>query len=259
MSKKSKFSISIGKGPHKEEISLDFLLQPLLFLVLIWLIFGLDSYFHLDLYDFGIYPQRLDSLVGILLSPLLHGDLKHIGNNSIPLFILLSAIYFFYPRKARPVLWFSWGISGLMVWIFARESYHIGASGLIYAFATFIFFSGVLRSNLNLLALSLLVAFLYGSLVWGLAPIESGVSYEGHLSGAMVGLALAWYFRKSEPRKFKYERFSFEDINDDLSEEIEKYGQDYWMGHTAQQSYPLKVYYHLQEKKDKHEKPDHSH
>jgi len=256
MNKSKIFSISIGKGANKEEINLDFMLKPLILLILIWIVFTIDTLFQLKLYEFGVFPQRWQSLLGILLSPILHGDITHIGNNSIPLFVLLSAIYFFYPRNAKPVLWISWILSGVMVWLFARESYHIGASGLIYAFASFIFFSGLLRSNANLLALSLLIVFLYGGLVWGLAPIEERVSYEGHISGGIIGLVLAWYFRKSKPRSFKYQRLAYEDLSDDLSNEIEKYGQDYWMGHTANNDYPLTINYHIQENKEKHEKPN---
>jgi len=255
MNKLKIFSISIGKGANKEEIDLNFMLKPFFLLVAIWVIFAIDKYFELKLYEFGVFPQRWQSLLGVLLSPLLHGDLGHIANNSLPLFILLSAIYFFYPRKAEPVLYISWVFSGLFVWFFARESYHIGASGLIYAFASFVFFSGLLRSNANLLALSLLVVFLYGGLVWGLAPIEEHVSYEGHLSGGVIGLLLAAYFRKSEPRSFKYQRMTYDDISDDLSSEIDKYGQDYWMGHTANKSQTLKINYHILENKEKHEKP----
>jgi membrane associated rhomboid family serine protease len=255
MIKSKKFSLSIGKGRNKEQISLAFMLKPLLLLVLIWLIFIIDQSFNLQLFEFGIYPKRWQSLLGLAFSPLIHGDIKHIGNNSFPLFVLMSVIYFFYPRNARPVLWFSWIFSGVMVWLFARESYHIGASGLIYAFASFIFFSGLLRSNANLLAVSLLVVFLYGGLVWGLVPIEEKVSYEGHISGGVIGLLLALYFRNSAPRSFRNQRLSYDDINDDLSDEIEKYGQDYWIEHTAQSNYPLRVHYHLQDKKETNEKP----
>jgi membrane associated rhomboid family serine protease len=254
MIKSNKFSLNIGKGKNKQEISLAFMLTPLLLLVLIWLVFIIDKGFNLQLFEFGIYPKRWQSLLGLVFSPLIHGDIKHIGNNSIPLFVLLSVIYFFYPRNARPVLWFSWIFSGVMVWFFARESYHIGASGLIYAFASFIFFSGILRSNANLLAVSLLVVFLYGGLVWGLVPIEERVSYEGHISGGIIGVLMALYFRNSAPRSFRHQRLSYEDINDDLSIEIEKYGQDYWVEHTAQGHYPFTVQYHLQEKKDSNEK-----
>ncbi len=256
MNKSKTFSISIGKGANQEVIDLNFMLKPLLLLGIIWVIFGIDRYFGLDLYEFGVYPHRWQSLLGVLMSPLLHGDLNHIANNSLPLFILLSAIYFFYPRKAAPVLYISWLLSGVFVWFFARESYHIGASGLIYAFASFVFFSGLLRSNANLLALSLLVVFLYGGLVWGLAPIEEQVSYEGHLSGGIVGFFLAAYFRKSEPRSFKYQRLTYDDISDDLSTEIEKYGQEYWMGHTANERTNLTINYYIQENRNKHEKPD---
>lgn len=181
-----------------------FVIRPFLFVLLIWLVFWLDQRFMLDLYHYGIFPRHFDGLWGIVASPLLHGSLTHISNNTLPVLALGMGLFFFYPRIASTVVILSWLLSGIAVWIIGRESYHIGASGLIYALAGFIFLSGVLRRQGNLLALSLLVVFLYGGLIWGLFPIRENVSWEAHLAGGLSGFALALYFRKVGPRRRVY-------------------------------------------------------
>jgi membrane associated rhomboid family serine protease len=97
------------------------------------------------------------------------------------------------------VFFLTWIITGILVWLGGRSSYHIGASGLIYGFASFLFFSGIIRNSINLLAISLLVVFLYGSLVWGIFPFDYKISWESHLFGALTGFALAAAFRHYGP------------------------------------------------------------
>lgn len=229
----------------------NYILIPGLLALGMILIFALDSSLELDLYQFGVYPQKAKGLIGIVSSPLIHGSFEHLRNNIISFSVLSGALWFFYPRKALPLLIIAWIFSGLAIWIWGRPSFHIGASGLIYALAAFIFISGLLRSHPNLLALSLLVVFLYGSMVWGLVPLEDGVSHEAHISGALIGLILAVYLRNSPPRDFP-KAFSYEDINDDLSEQIEQFGPDYWK--ADQDSGTQNVRIHYEYKSD--EKPD---
>lgn len=181
-----------------------FIIRPFLFVLLIWFIFWIDQKFMLDLYHFGIFPRHFDGLWGVIASPLLHGSLTHISNNTLPILALGMGLFFFYPRIASKVVIVSWVISGFAVWIIGRESYHIGASSLIYALAGFIFLSGVLRRQGNLLALSLLVVFLYGGLIWGLFPMKDNVSWEAHLAGGLVGFGLALYFRNVGPKRRLY-------------------------------------------------------
>lgn len=178
-----------------------------------WLVFWLDYRRELDLYEYGILPRNLKGLIGIILSPLIHGDLRHIGNNSLPVLVLGSGLFYFYPKEAKNIVGWLWLLTGAIVWIIGRESYHIGASGLIYGLAGFIFLSGVLRRQVNLLAMSLLVVFLYGSMVWGVLPIEEGISWEGHVAGALSGFALALVYRKHGPRKKLYS-WDLEDENE---------------------------------------------
>jgi membrane associated rhomboid family serine protease len=172
---------------------------PALALVVIWAVFLLDRVLELGLYRFGILPREWSGLAGVLFSPFLHGDVEHVFNNSIPLMVLGWGLMYFYPRVAGKVVLAAWLISGIWVWISARGNYHIGASGVVYGLAAFLFFSGVLRKQRTLMALSLLVVFLYGSMIWGIFPIVPRVSWESHLWGGVAGALMAWLYRGVPP------------------------------------------------------------
>jgi membrane associated rhomboid family serine protease len=172
---------------------------PLLTVVVLWVVHYIDIKADLDLYTFGVYPRDWQSLPGILAAPLIHGSLSHLINNSIPLFILMAALLYFYPVKAWRVFLGAWILPGVFAWFIARPSFHIGASGVVYALAAFIFISGIFRGNRYLLALSLLIAFLYGSLFFGMFPMEESIAWESHLGGALTGLLLAISHRKVNP------------------------------------------------------------
>lgn len=225
---------------------------PSLLVLAIAFIHLLDQAFNLKLYEFGLYPRKNEGLLGLITAPLIHGDWDHLRNNSISLFALSAGLIYFYPRKAAPVFFIAYFLSGIGVWFWGRDSFHVGASGLIYALAAFIFISGVLRAHPNLLALSMLVVFLYGSMIWGLVPSDPRISYEAHLSGAVIGALLAVYFRNSPPRHFP-KAFSYDDIDDDLSAEIERFGNDYWKQNTDDQNAKLKVHYHYRQKEENEE------
>ncbi|MBS1233520.1 MAG: rhomboid family intrarane serine protease [Bacteroidetes bacterium] len=175
------------------------LLFPTFLLIVLWLIKIVEQAENWDLSFLGVFPRRASGLLGILTAPFIHANFNHLINNSVPLFVLSLAIFFFYHKVAFRVHLYAWLITGIAVWLFARPSHHIGASGLIYAFASFLFFSGIIRQNINLLAISLLVAFLYGSMVWGIFPYKPDMSWESHLMGMMVGLGLALYYRNEGP------------------------------------------------------------
>lgn len=173
------------------------LLFPVLFTMVLWAVKLVEEGFGLDFTKLGIFPMHADGLQGLLFSPLIHGDYGHLLANTIPLIVLGLGLFFFYPREAYVVFLASWLLSGLGTWLIGRGSYHIGASGIIYALAGFLFFSGVLRNDIRLLSISLIVVFLYGSMVWGVLPIRSGMSWEGHLSGMVAGVLMAWYYRNA--------------------------------------------------------------
>ena len=187
------------------------IMYPFLLLLLMWTIHLLQHVYPGHLYNWGVLPKSWIGLRGVLFSPLLHGadSFGHILNNSLPIAVLLGATIYFYRDVAGKVFFFSWISSGLLVWLFAQNtgSFHIGMSGIIYALAGFLFVSGTLRKHSSLQAISLFVTFVYGSMVWGIFPLEDRVSWEGHLTGLMTGIALAFIFRKAgvQAPKYQYE------------------------------------------------------
>jgi len=170
-----------------------------LFTLLIWLVKLVEIIEGSSLYRLGLRPRSISGLIGIFTAPLIHSDFNHLINNTITIFILIAGLVYFYRDLWYKILSLSWLLSGMMVWIAARASYHIGCSGIIYAIASFIFFSGVFRKNINLMAISLLVVFLYGGLVWGVLPIFPQISWEYHLFGGITGAILAFVYRRQGP------------------------------------------------------------
>jgi len=177
---------------------------PVLFIIGLWLIRLAETALGTDWSSWGIYPGTIGGLKGIITSPLIHADAKHLFSNSIPLLVLSWCLFYFYKDLGYAVFPVLWIVSGLFTWIFGRDSWHIGASGLIYSMSFFLFFSGIFRRYIPLTAVSLLVVFLYGSTVWNMFPIaeivDPSVSWEGHLAGAFGGLLCAFIFRKHGPQ-----------------------------------------------------------
>lgn len=167
-----------------------------LFFVLIMLIeIILDQTLNLNLYKYGILPRTVIGLRGIIFSPFIHGSFEHFFSNSAPFLILLTGLLYFFPKKGFLILSIIIVVSDFMVWIIGRESYHIGASGIIYGLASFIFFSGVLSRRKEYIALSLIVIFLYGSLIWGIFPgADQSISWEAHLSGFSIGTIISLFY-----------------------------------------------------------------
>ena len=167
-----------------------------LFLAALWLVFLLDAFLGLKLNRFGLRPGSVPGLIGVVTAPLLHGSLSHIFSNSISLVVSLTAILYLYPNSSTRVIPMIWLGSGLMAWLIGRPSMHFGASGLIYGLLAYVFFSGILRRDMRSVAVSLLVGFLYGSMIWGVLPIRPHMSWELHLSGGLMGVLLAFLYRK---------------------------------------------------------------
>jgi membrane associated rhomboid family serine protease len=181
------------------------LVFPTFFLVLIWMIKISEAALEMSFTHLGLFPLEAGGLKGILFAPLIHANFKHLFDNSVPLYVLSIAIFYFYRPVAYRVFFLVWFISGLIVWLTARPSYHIGASGLVYGFASFIFFSGVIRNNIHLLAISLIVVFMYGGLIWGILPYDLRISWESHLVGGLTGLGIALFYRGYGPPSTKKE------------------------------------------------------
>ena len=208
------------------KFSLGQLIPPLFGMLLIWFVFWIEVSQGINLNKFGVLPRTLSGLKGVLFSPLIHGSLEHLYNNTLPLGILLSALFYFYRQKAWRIVLLGWLISGLLTWIIARSNYHIGASGLIYVFASFIFFKGIFQNHYRLIALSLAVVFIYGSLLWYIFPIEEGISWEGHLSGFITGLLLAKLIKVKTPetKKYEWEKADYKEEDDPFLKHFDENG-----------------------------------
>ncbi len=199
---------------------------PVLFILILWLVFWFEVRFGLNFAEFGVYPKHIVGLRGVLLSPFIHGDIQHLYHNTIPLFILSAALFYFYSPIAWKVLFWGVLVSGFLTWCIGRPSYHIGASGLIYVLVSFTFFKGVFAKHFRLIALSLLIIFLYGSMIWYTLPLKEGISWEGHLSGSITGLLFALIFRKkiAKPKTYVWEEDHFEEDDDPFLKHFDENG-----------------------------------
>ena len=178
------------------------------FVGLLWLIKLVQIIFAFNFSIMGILPRSLQGLLGILTAPLVHGDVflffndgqvSHLASNTIPVFILMASLFYFYRKIALKSMLGIWILTGLWVWVGARgNSVHIGASGILYGLAAFLFFSGMFRRDVKSLTISLAVGFLYGGLVWGVLPTQEFISWESHLFGGISGILMAWFFRKEQ-------------------------------------------------------------
>jgi membrane associated rhomboid family serine protease len=186
---------------------------PLTFPALLWVIHITAYLLNLDLSGMGVLPRKAVGLLGIVSSPLIHANFSHLISNTFPLIILGWIIFYFYPKVAYTLFAFVYLFTGIFVWLFARQVYHIGASGIVYGFVSFLFFSGIFRKDNTSISLALIITFLYGGIVWGVLPGWKGISWESHLFGAITGLIAAYLFRNIDPPKKKYD---WEDEPDDF-------------------------------------------
>lgn len=204
--------------PQKNYKGLLSLTFPFLFCLVLVLIALFEKEGGWDFSNYGILPREFIGLRGIVLAPLIHGNFNHLFNNIVPLFILGWALFYFYSKLALRLFILSYLLAGFYTWISARYSYHIGASGLVYALFGFLFVSGFLRKINGLIALSFLTAFLYGSLIWGILPWDQSISWEGHFWGLFIGVILAFFFRKKgpQPKRYSWELEEEDEDGDEL-------------------------------------------
>ncbi|HUL64589.1 MAG TPA: rhomboid family intramembrane serine protease [Burkholderiaceae bacterium] len=182
------------------------------FVALIWLVYLLNLAFDVGPDPFGVRPRELAGLVGIFFAPLVHSGFAHIAANTLPLFVLGTAMLALYPSsalRALPVIYLG---PGIVVWLFGRGSVHLGASGLVYGLVSFIFVAGLLRGDRRAIAASLIVAFMYGSLTLGFLPLPPEISWETHLAAAVIGALLALALRRFDVLPPK--RYAWEDEDD---------------------------------------------
>ena len=169
------------------------------FALLLWVFHLVEYLSEFDFTQFGIYPRRALGLVGILCAPFIHASVSHLFANTPPLIVIGTMLLYGYPRASKVFLPIVYLGSGFSVWLFAREAYHIGASGLAFGMLLFVFTIGALRWERRTIAISLLVFFLYGGMISGVIPGAREISFESHLSGALIGILLAFLLRHLDP------------------------------------------------------------
>ncbi|MBO6606206.1 rhomboid family intramembrane serine protease [Psychroserpens sp.] len=199
---------------------------PVFFVLLIWIVFWMQVRFFPWIKRLGVYPQEPEGLLGIFTSPFIHADIEHLYHNSIPLFILSMALFYFYRKISWKVIIYGILLSGLFTWIIGRPANHIGASGLVYVLVSFIFFKGIFAKHYRLVALSLIIVFLYGSMVWYAFPVKDGMSWEGHLGGLISGLVFAIIFRKAiaKPERYVWQQPDYNEEDDPFLKHFDENG-----------------------------------
>lgn len=199
---------------------------PLAFVLIIWLVFWFEIRFGFDFNHFGVYPRTLKGLRGILFSPFIHSNISHLFHNSVPLFVLSLSLFYFYRKISWKILIFGLLLSGFLTWLIGRPAYHIGASGIIYVLAAFLFFKGIFSKYYRLVALSLIVVFLYGGMLWFVTPVDPEISWEGHLSGLVTGLLFAVIYKKNIAitPKYEWEKESYNEANDAFMRHFDENG-----------------------------------
>lgn len=208
------------------QFSTGVVLYPLIVVLSLWLVFWFELRFGYNFTPFGVKPREISGLAGIILSPFIHSTLSHLWHNSVPTLVLIAGLFYFYKPVAWQMLfWIVLG-SGLGTWLIGREAYHIGASGVVYGLASFLFFKGIWSKHYRLTAFSLIVVFLYGSLIWGTMPIRDGMSWEGHLSGFLTGLILAFVIKTkiAKPVKYVWETEAYNPENDPFLQQFDEDG-----------------------------------
>lgn len=202
------------------------IIYPIIMMLLVWLVFWYQVNIDYGIKSYGIKPHKLEGLLGILTSPFLHGDIDHLYNNSIPLFVLSLALFYFYNKIAWKVIVYGILLSGFLTWVIGSSGNHIGASGLIYVLVSFIFFKGILAKHYRLIALSFMVIFLYGSMIWYIFPIKEGMSWEGHLGGLITGMLFALIFRKeiAKPKRYIWEQPDYNEDEDPFMRHFDEDG-----------------------------------
>lgn len=176
---------------------------PLFLIFVIYMIKILEIGMDWDFTHLGVYPQQQKGVFGIFAHPLVHSGFRHLVANTLPFFFLSWCLFYFYRGIAPYIFFLIWIGCGILTFAIGKPGWHIGASGVIYGLAFFLFFSGLLRKHIPLVAISLLITFIYGGMIWNMLPFfaKETTSWEGHLSGAITGIICAFVFQKYGPQK----------------------------------------------------------
>lgn len=199
---------------------------PIVFVLAIWIVFWFEIRFGFDFNHFGVFPRTFNGLRGIVFSPFIHSDMTHLWRNTIPLLVLSMALFYFYQKNAWRILIFGVLLTGFLTWLFGRPANHIGASGVIYLLFGFLFFKGIVAKHFRLIALSFVVVFVYGSMVWYILPVDPKISWEGHLSGLLSGTILAFVIRKGviAPKVYSWQSPEYDPEEDEFLKHFDENG-----------------------------------
>jgi len=195
---------------------------PIQFTAVMWGVFLIEAFVNLDFGAYGIYPREAFGLRGILFAPLIHDDFKHLISNSAPVFVLSFIIVYFYRRVAVRSILMIYLLTGFAVWLFARKVFHIGASGVVYGMLSFVFWSGIFRRSIKSIILALVVTVLYSGYLSGILPNQTGISWESHLLGALVGVFTAYWYKEEIEADEKPQPPSWEGDNSEASYFLER-------------------------------------
>jgi len=208
--------------PNKTPSIQSSILIATFFVSLLWVISLLELLFGLELYRWGVYPRSADGILGIVFAPLIHGSWQHLFSNSAPLLLLGGMVIFGYPRSRWWSITGIWLLSGIGVWLFARSSFHYGASGLSHGLFFYLLISGLLRRDKRSAALLMVAFFMYSGMLLSIFPTEPGISFEYHFFGAVAGTLCAYGFRHLDPKPMRPGE------SDPLSEEDDRVIGDQW-------------------------------
>ncbi len=213
---------------HDFKFTPQVVLVPLFAILAIWLGYWFQIKFYSDFYEWGVYPRTVWGLRGVLFSPFIHGSMQHLWNNTIPLFLLLMALFYFYNKVSVKVLGIGYVMTGVLTWLIAQDNFHIGASGIIYFLVVFLFFKGIQTKHYQLIALSLTIVMVYGGLVWYIFPdVKEGISWEGHLAGFVSGVVVNFLFPLQEYKpqpKFDWEQPNYNPDLDPFMQHFDEAG-----------------------------------
>ncbi len=200
---------------------------PFIAVILMFAVKIYESITNTSLAEYGMYPLKMDGLIGIFTMLFLHENWSHLWSNTLPFLVMGTAICYYYKKTSWYIHLFFLLFTGVLTWLIGRESYHIGASGIVYAMSFFILVSAIIKKERKLMAFALLVIFLYGGIIWGFFPQffpEKNISWEGHLAGAISGIIAAFMFREKGPKNIEYNWHEEEDVpfnEEELPEEKE--------------------------------------